>query len=67
MRLAEHLGHENIVELLQETLDEESAADEKLTSLSLDEILPNAETGEEEAAAHDGSAGSRRNVGGARR
>ena len=55
------------MELLQETLDEESAADEKLTSLSLDEILPNAETGEEEAAAHDGSAGSRRNVGGARR
>ena len=38
--LAEHLGHADVVELLQETLDEESAADEKLTSISTDEILP---------------------------
>jgi ferritin-like metal-binding protein YciE len=40
--LAEQLGHDDIVELLQETLDEESAADEKLTSLSEEEILPSA-------------------------
>ena len=40
--LAGQLGHEDIVELLQETLDEESAADEKLTSLSEEEILPSA-------------------------
>ncbi len=39
---AGHLGHEDVVELLQETLDEESAADEKLTSLSEKEILPTA-------------------------
>jgi ferritin-like metal-binding protein YciE len=37
---AKQLGHEDIVELLQATLDEESAADEKLTSLSEEEILP---------------------------
>ncbi len=38
--LAEQLGHEEIVTLLQETLDEESAADKKLTSVSEEEILP---------------------------
>jgi ferritin-like metal-binding protein YciE len=38
--LAELLGHGDIVQLLQETLDEESAADEKLSGLSLDEVLP---------------------------
>ena len=38
--LAGQLGHEEVVELLQETLDEESAADEKLTSISEEEILP---------------------------
>ena len=38
--LAEQLGHDEVVTLLQETLDEESAADEKLTSVSEDEILP---------------------------
>jgi ferritin-like metal-binding protein YciE len=36
---AQQLGHEDAVELLQETLDEESAADEKLTALSEEEIL----------------------------
>ncbi len=40
--LARQLGHEDVVELLQETLDEESAADEKLSSLSEEEILPSA-------------------------
>ena len=40
--LASHLGHDDIVELLQETLDEESAADEKLSSISEEEILPTA-------------------------
>ncbi len=39
---AGELGHHDAVELLQETLDEESAADEKLTSLSEEEILPTA-------------------------
>lgn len=46
--LAEHLGHADAVDLLQETLDEESAADEKLSSISLEEILPNAGDEEEE-------------------
>jgi ferritin-like metal-binding protein YciE len=45
--LARQLGHEEAVELLEETLDEESAADEKLTSLSEDEILPAAAAIEE--------------------
>jgi ferritin-like metal-binding protein YciE len=37
---AQHLGHEEVVELLQTTLDEEAAADEKLTSLCEEEVLP---------------------------
>jgi ferritin-like metal-binding protein YciE len=39
---AGQLGHYDVVELLQESLREESAADEKLTSLSEEEILPTA-------------------------
>jgi ferritin-like metal-binding protein YciE len=48
--MAEHLGHADVVELLQETLEEESAADEKLTSISEDEILPAAASAEEVAS-----------------
>jgi len=44
---AEKLGHDDAVELLQETLDEESAADETLTSLCEEEILPAAAEVEE--------------------
>jgi ferritin-like metal-binding protein YciE len=40
--LARQLGHDAVVELLQETLNEESAADEKLTALSARDILPSA-------------------------
>jgi ferritin-like metal-binding protein YciE len=47
--LAEHLGHQDVVSLLQETLDEESAADEKLTSVCESEILPNTADVEEVA------------------
>jgi ferritin-like metal-binding protein YciE len=46
--MAEQLGLEEVVELLQETLDEESAADEKLSSISESEILPSASAGEAE-------------------
>jgi ferritin-like metal-binding protein YciE len=46
--LAEHLGHDDVVELLQQTLDEESAADEKLSSISLEDVLPLALEEEEE-------------------
>jgi ferritin-like metal-binding protein YciE len=37
---AERLGDDKTAKLLQDTLDEESAADEKLTSISQDEVLP---------------------------
>jgi ferritin-like metal-binding protein YciE len=43
--LAEQLGFNDAVELLQATLDEESAADEKLNAISLGEILRAAPTG----------------------
>lgn len=49
--LAEQLGHTEVVEMLQETLDEESAADEKLSAIASDEVMPEAgepEEGEEE-------------------
>jgi ferritin-like metal-binding protein YciE len=38
--LAEQLGHARVAKLLQKTLDEESATDEKLTALALKEVLP---------------------------
>jgi len=38
--LAEQLGYKQAITLLQKTLDEESATDEKLTQLSLKEVLP---------------------------
>lgn len=37
---AEHLGNSKVAKLLQQTLDEESAADEKLSAISLDKVLP---------------------------
>jgi ferritin-like metal-binding protein YciE len=39
---AEQLGHDDVVELLQQTLDEEKAADEKLTEISMN-LLENME------------------------
>lgn len=44
---ADHLGHDVVVDLLQQTLDEESAANAKLSDISLEEILPNASEHEE--------------------
>lgn len=38
--MAEHLGLDKVVKLLSATLDEESAADEKLSAISLEEVLP---------------------------
>src|SRR6202008_259549 len=38
--IAEHLGLTEAAELLNQTLEEESAADEKLSVISLEEILP---------------------------
>ncbi len=53
--LAEHLGHDEVVQLLQETLDEESAADEKLTGIAEDEVFPSAsnESDEEDESDED--------------
>jgi ferritin-like metal-binding protein YciE len=46
--LAEQLGQSEVAALLQETLDEESAADEKLTGIAMEEVMPTAEAGEAE-------------------
>ena len=46
--LAEHLGHDKVVKLLQETLDEEGAADKKLTDIAMENVLANATETEEE-------------------
>lgn len=37
--IAEQLGHSDVVDLLQQTLDEEGEADKKLTSISEGEVL----------------------------
>lgn len=44
---AEQLGRDDVAKLLQQTLDEETAADEKLTTISLDDVLPKAEAVDE--------------------
>jgi ferritin-like metal-binding protein YciE len=49
---AEHLGHDRAAKLLQETLDEESQTDEKLTRLAVDNV-------NRQAAAAGGGSGSR--------
>jgi ferritin-like metal-binding protein YciE len=46
--LAEQLGHEAVAELLQMTLDEESAADARLSMISLERILPSAGKGSDD-------------------
>ena len=48
--MAEQLGHSDVAELLQATLNEERAADEKLTQISTEEVLVGAAAGGEEAA-----------------
>jgi ferritin-like metal-binding protein YciE len=47
--IADQLGHADAVKLLQQTLDEEGAADKKLTKIAEDEVLAAAaDAGEEE-------------------
>ena len=53
--IAEHLGLTKVVKLLEETLDEESAADEKLSAISLDEVLPATDAVEDEDEEEDES------------
>jgi ferritin-like metal-binding protein YciE len=42
---AQQLGHENAAKLLQQTLDEEKAADEKLTEIAMQSVNEEAEIG----------------------
>lgn len=51
--LAEQMGHNEAVGLLQQTLDEESAADEKLTQIAEQDVFPQALEGEEESDEED--------------
>jgi ferritin-like metal-binding protein YciE len=46
--IAEQLGHKDVARLLQQTLDEEGAADKKLTKIAEDEVLSSAADTEEE-------------------
>lgn len=46
--LAQHLGHNSAAKLLDQTLKEESATDEKLTKLVMSDVYPKAGQGEEE-------------------
>ena len=46
--MAEHLGLDKVAKLLGQTLEEESAADEKLTTISLEEVLPATDAEDEE-------------------
>jgi ferritin-like metal-binding protein YciE len=64
--LAQHLGHDEVVRLLEETEEEESAADTKLTAIAVDEVLPSAsadEEQEEEGQDEDGEPKNRANNG----
>ncbi len=56
--MAETLGHDDAVELLQETLDEEGAADKLLTQIATEEVLSAAQSegGDEEDAEEDARA-----------
>jgi ferritin-like metal-binding protein YciE len=73
--LAEKCGESEVVDLLQQTLDEESATDEKLTQISEGELLPNApmrsgqgeEEGEEASDFMAGRSSGRSGGGGSRR
>ena len=38
--IADQLGHNDVSRLLKKTLDEEGAADKKLTAISESEVLP---------------------------
>jgi len=51
--IAEQLGEKEVVKLLQQTLDEEGAADKKLTAISEGEVLAAAAEAGTEAAAND--------------
>jgi ferritin-like metal-binding protein YciE len=62
--LAQQLGQHEVAELLQETLDEESAADEKLTEIAESEIYP--KVMEEDESEESPARGRRRQAAGQR-
>jgi ferritin-like metal-binding protein YciE len=45
--IAEQLEQSDVVQLLQETLEEEAACDEKLSDISFEELYPNVDSGDE--------------------
>jgi ferritin-like metal-binding protein YciE len=59
--LAEHLGQTAVANLLQESLDEESAANEKLTGVTQESVLPNVDDGDSEDDEDDEVRPARRN------
>lgn len=61
--LAENLNYGDVAELLQETLDEEAAADEKLTSIAVDEIYPQLTSEATDSERQDANGTHRRNAG----
>jgi len=58
--IATQLELTDVAELLQQTLEEESQTDEKLTAISVDEILPATIAGEEEEVEDEEPAPSKR-------
>jgi ferritin-like metal-binding protein YciE len=54
--MAEQLGNEDVAKLLEQTTNEEQAADDKLKAIAVDEVLPAAsnsgEAGEDEESSH---------------
>lgn len=52
---AEYLGHAEVAKLLEQTLQEESATDEKLTKISMQQVLPSSEVEEAELEETNGS------------
>lgn len=65
--MAEQLGEQRIIKLLQQTLDEEAAADKKLTGISMGEVLPAANAAEADSEEPAGGGGGGRKNGRGRR
>ncbi len=53
--MAEQLGNDDVAKLLEETVDEEEAADEKLKTIAQDEVMPAAAESTEEEDAQEES------------
>ena len=51
--IAEQLEQSEVVQLLQETLEEEAACDEKLSDISFEELYPNVDSGDDSSDDED--------------